>query len=439
MHNRLSSRYRSDEMIGSDGEAKPRILLHVTTVPMSLVFLKGQIGHMKSRGLRIHVLSSPGRDLESFAESENVPIHAVEMDRAITPIRDLRAVADICRVLLEVKPTIVHSHTPKGGLLGMIAAALMRVPVRVYHMRGLPMLTAKGPRRLLLKWTEKVAASLAHQVLCNSHSMREVVIAERICHRDKIKVLLGGSGNGVDAKVRFDPAVVDREARMKTRLELGIPACSTVIGFVGRVVLDKGIVELVEAWRNIRQDYEQCHLLVVGPFELHDPVPIDTEQVLREDPRIHLVGMVWNTPPLFAAMDLLVLPTHREGFPNVPLEAAAMELPVVATRIPGCIDAVEDSVTGTLVSARDAEELANAIRMYLKSPALRRRHGLAGRKRVLREFPQEAIWESLYSEYVRLMHDRGVPMQTDSETADGILASIDRGEPTIPDARWHHE
>lgn len=138
-------------------------------------------------------------------------------------------------------------------------------------------------------------------------------------------------------------------------------------------------------------------------------------------------------------MDLLVLPTHREGFPNVPLEAAAMELPVVATRIPGCIDAVEDSVTGTLVSARDAEELANAIRMYLKSPALRRRHGLAGRKRVLREFPQEAIWESLYSEYVRLMHDRGVPMQTDSETADGILASIDRGEPTIPDARWHHE
>lgn len=376
---------------------------------MSLTFLRGQVGYMKERGFELHALSSPGEDLYAFAEREGVEVYASEMPRRITPLRDLAAVRAIARVVRFVQPSIVHAHTPKGGLLGMMGAALARVPVRIYHMRGLPLMTASGPKRLLLRWTEKIACWLAHQVLCNSHSMREAAVAEGVCPPDKIKVLLGGSGNGVDASGRFNPARLAASTRNEVRARFAIPDNATVIGFVGRMVRDKGVVELATAWQRIRERFPTAHLLMVGPFEPQDPVPAEVELTLRSDPRVHLVGMDWDTPPLYAAMDLVALPTYREGFPNVPLEAAAMELPVVATDIPGCVDAVGRGETGLLVPARDADALASALELYLAEADLRRRHGLAGRDRVLCEFRQEAIWEAIYDEYVRLLREKSLP------------------------------
>lgn len=385
------------------------VLLHVTTVPMSLTFLAGQVSYMQERGFRVHAVSSPGPDLVAFATKERLSTSAVEMSRRITPWRDLAAVAALLRVLRRVRPTIVHAHTPKGGLLGMIAATVGRIPVRIYHLRGLPLLRATAMRRWLLWCADWAACRLAHQVLCVSHSIRDEAIRQRLCPPEKIKVLAGGSGNGVDAKQRFDPARLGKDARAEARRRFGIPPAATVVGFVGRIVRDKGIVELTEAWQMLRDDHPQLHLLLVGPFESQDPVSPETEAVLREDPRVHLAGMDWNTPPLYAAVDLVALPTHREGFPNVPLEAAAMGLPVVATRIPGCIDAVQDGVTGTLVPPADANALTCAIGRYLADPALGRRHGAAGRERILREFRQDIIWEALYREYVWLLRKRGFP------------------------------
>jgi glycosyltransferase involved in cell wall biosynthesis len=182
-----------------------------------------------------------------------------------------------------------------------------------------------------------------------------------------------------------------------------------VVGFVGRIVRDKGIVELYQAWKILRARDLNLHLLLVGPFDPQDPVPPGIESRLRKDPRAHLTGMDWDTPRLYAAMDVVSLPTYREGFPNVPIEAAAMGLPVVATRIPGCVDAVQDGVTGTLVPPADAHALARAIEAYVTDPVLRRRHGVAGRERVLREFRQEVIWEALYREYLRLLRERRLP------------------------------
>lgn len=387
-------------------------LLHVTTVPMSLTFLRGQVAYMRDRGFAVHALSSPGEDLVEFGAAHEVPVHAVEMPRRITPGSDLKAISAIADVIREVRPAIVHAHTPKGGLLGMLAAALTRVPVRIYHMRGLPMMTATGPKRVLLSATERVACRLAHLVLCNSHSMRQVAVDEGLCPPGKIRVLLGGSGNGVDASGQFDPASLDPDARATTRSRLGIPADAVVVGFVGRIVRDKGVAELAEAWSRLRGRHPEAHLLMVGPFEPQDPIPSAVESILREDPRVHLAGMDWNTPPLYAAMDLVVLPTYREGFPNVPLEAAAMRLPVIATRIPGCVDAVEDGVTGTLVPVQDSASLADALEGYLTDAALRHRHGKAGRERVLREFRQEAIWEAMHQEYARLLRDAGYPAPT---------------------------
>lgn len=398
-------------------------LLYITTVPETLNFLKGQVGYMKRRGFEIHALSSPGEILNQFRDREQVTVHAVEMPRRITPFHDLLAIFQIWQCLRRIRPQIVHANTPKGGLLGTISAWLAGVPVRIYHMRGLPLMTATGYKRRLLWWSEKVSCLLAHQVFCVSHSLREVAIAENLCPTAKIKVLLGGSSNGVDAMGRYNPTHFNAEVGQATRRLYGIPTDALVVGFVGRIVQDKGITELVAAWNVLREEFPHLHLFVVGPFEPQDPVPLDVAQQLRQDARIHLTGLINNTSPLYAAMDILTLPTYREGFPNTPLEAAAMQLPVVATRIPGCIDAVQDGVTGTLVPPRNAEALTAALRMYLQQPKLRRQHGQAGCDRVLKSFRQDAIWDAFYQEYVQLLQEKGLSLPQPSATPQTVFSS----------------
>lgn len=385
-------------------------LVHITTVPESLPFFTGQVGHMKTQGFDVRAISSPGEQLDRFGVAEGIPVHAVAMPRRITPFRDLVAVARLCCRLRRLRPQIVHAHTPKAGLLAMVSAWLARVPVRIYHMHGLPCMTATGLKRHLLKWTERIACALAHQVLGVSRSLREVAILEQLCPPEKINVLLEGSINGVDAAGMFNPAKLRTTTALEARARYGIPPDALVGGFVGRVVRDKGVSELAEAWQGLRQEFPSLHLLIVGPFETLDPLPAEVEALLRTDPRIHLAGECWDMPPLYAAMDVLVLPTYREGFGIVAIEAAAMERPVIATRIPGCVDAVQDGVTGILVPVRDVAGLANALRQYLCDPELRRRHGHAGRQRVLRDFGQEALWKAMHQEYLRLLGDRGCPI-----------------------------
>jgi glycosyltransferase involved in cell wall biosynthesis len=378
-------------------------VLHVTTVPMTLNFLAGHVKHARERGFDVHALSSPGEPLEAFGKRTQAEVHAVAMPRRITPMGDLAALWRIVRVMRRIRPTIVDGHTPKGGLLAMMAAALCRVPVRIYHMHGLPLMTATGMKARILRWTERTACRLAHQVYCVSHSVREVAIAEGLCPAEKIRVIGQGSIDGVDFAGRFNPEGLPAGKREETRGRYLIPADALVLGFVGRIVRDKGMIELVQAWKTLREEFPSLHLLMAGPFESQDPVPPEVEAVLRGDERIHLAGDVSDVPNLYAAFDLLVLPTYREGLPTVLLEAAAMELPVVATRIPGCVDAVCDGATGILTPVRDADALAVALRTYLRDADLRRRHGKNGREHVMSDFDPEALREGLFQEYLRLL------------------------------------
>jgi len=391
----------------SDLSDEPR-LMHVATIPATFSFLAGQIAHMRQRGFEVHTVSSPGELPAGLAESESVEHHPIEMTRRITPFRDIFALSELAHWMRIARPTIVHSHTPKAGLLGMIAARLAGVPVRIYHIHGLPFMTATGYRRQLLRYSERVSCRLADQVLCVSHSIREVAISEGFCPPGKIKVLHRGSINGVDAQGKFDPDAYPDTVRSEIRRNYGIPEDALVIGFVGRVVRDKGVRELAEAWTQLRDRFADARLLIVGDFETEDPIPACTQQALRGDYRVHLAGLVWDMPPLYRAMDVVVLPTYREGFPVVPLEAAAMRLPVVATNVPGCIDAVVDNITGILVPAKDPRALRDAVGSYLADPAKRAAHGKSARQRVVTAFRPGDIWEATYVEYRRLMDQAGI-------------------------------
>jgi lipopolysaccharide/colanic/teichoic acid biosynthesis glycosyltransferase/glycosyltransferase involved in cell wall biosynthesis len=365
---------------------------------MSLTFLRGQPGFMRVADIETHVVSTPGCELETFATEEKAIAHALPMQRRIAPLADLSALWRLWLLFVKIRPHIVHAHTPKAGLLAMLAAVCARTPVRIYHVHGLPMLTSGPLRRRLLRFTDRVACLAASRVLCVSSSILEVCVAEDLCDRSKILVLLRGSINGVDAEGRFNPRFRER-LRHATRLALSIPEDAKVVLFVGRLVLDKGVRELAAAWQLVKHRDPDAHLLIVGPFEAQDPVPAATRAFLETDPDVHLVGLDWDVVPYYAASDVLAFPTYREGLPVVPLEAAAMELAIVGTRVPGCVDAIQDGITGTLVPARDSDALATALRQYLSDPGLANRHGQAGRARVLRDFKPQDLWKALLGVY----------------------------------------
>ncbi len=372
-------------------------LLHVLTVPLTLRFLRGQVGFVAQHGFDVHVACSPGTQLDEFARDNPVTPHPIALTRRVSPSQDLRAVAEMVRLIRRLEPDIVHAHTPKGGLVGMIAAKAARVPKRIYHLRGLPLLTATGAMRRVLWATESTSFLCAHRVLAVSHSLLAAAHSLGIAGASKARVLGSGSGNGVDARGRFDPRnTLSREA---ARAALGLSAEPTVVTYVGRLVGDKGIVELLEAW-DILDPRGDAVLLIVGPFESRDELAPETVRRIQRCRAIKHVPFTEDMPLVYAASDVVVLPSHREGFPNVPLEAAAMERPVVTTDAVGCVDAVVNGTTGLVVKVGDVAALAQAIARYLDAPSLRERHGAAGRARVLAQFAPERIWRALVDEYL---------------------------------------
>ncbi|HEY8212134.1 MAG TPA: glycosyltransferase [Myxococcaceae bacterium] len=391
-------------------------LVHVATVPQMLFFLRGQVGFMKRAGFTVGAIASPGPALARFGAEQQIPTWGLPMSRRISPLRDLVTLVRLVALLRRVRPTILHAHTPKGGLLGMLAGAAARVPVRIYHLHGLPLETSRGLRRWLLKASDRVACALAHRVLVVSPSLLSVAVSHGLVSRKKAAVPASGSINGIDVEREFHPER-HREAGARVRALYRIPPGAPVAGFVGRLVRDKGVVELAEAWQVVRRRHRDARLLIVGPLDDTDPVPPRTMTLLREDPRVALVGPDWDVAPFMAAMNLLVLPTYREGLGNVLLEAGAMGLPVVATRITGCVDAVVDARTGMLVPPRDPAALAEAMSLYLGSEPLRASHGAAAREHLIRNFSQGAVWKAMYREYEAALQLRNTVKGTPGVTA----------------------
>lgn len=381
-------------------------LVHITTVPLTLRFFHGQIHYLQTHGYDVQIVSSGGTLLDEAAEREKVEVHAVAMSREIDPVRDVLSLVRLCRVLRQVRPDVVHSHTPKAALLGTIAARVTRVPAVAISIFGLPQMTRRGIAGRVLDGTAWVSCSLADAVWCDSQSIRTVVERRGLCSPRKLMVLGQGSVNGIDAEGEFSRDIHGPAVRAEIRRQCGIPIDAVVLGFVGRITRDKGMHELASAWRQLARQYPSLHLLLVGPFETADPLAPGDEQLFRTHDRVHLAGLQQRVAPYFAAMDVCVLPSYREGFGVTNIEASAMELPVVSTAIPGCVDSVVDGVTGTLVPARDVAALVRAVSAYCDDPGVRERHGRAGRARVLKDFRQEVIWSELDQLYRRILGGR---------------------------------
>jgi glycosyltransferase involved in cell wall biosynthesis len=365
------------------------------------LFFRGCIEYLNSRGIDVSAVSSPGPEQDSIRE-EGASIFDVPMNREISPLEDIVSLWRLWRVLRRIRPDITNSGNPKTGLLGGLVAVLAGVPCRIYTLHGLRLETTTGLKRRILVWTEKISCKCAHRVICVSPSLRQRAIDLGLVKPAKTSVI---ACHGV--KVELYAGTEENMARAdELRGQLNLPQDFLVIGFVGRFTRDKGIPELMDAYWDLRSDFPELRLLLVGDFENGDPIPQSLRTRIESDPLILRPGFVEDTSAYYQLMDVLVLPTWREGFPLVNIEAQAAGKPVVTTRATGAIDSVQDGKTGLLVPVGDAPALARAIGSLLGDAAMRKEMGRRGQEWVTREFPRGKVLAALASEYHSLILER---------------------------------
>ena len=343
------------------------------------------------------------------------------MSREIDPLRDVISLWRIWKWILRHRATVMSVSTPKVGILGGLAAWLSRVLCRVYVLRGLRGETSQGARRWFLFFFERLACRMAHRVICVSESLRQKAISCGVVAPDRAVVLGGGSSNGVDVS-RFAPTPERLRQASALRTSLGIPRDAAVAGFVGRFTRDEGIQDLLQAFSCLRECFPELRLLLVGEFEKGNAVPAYIRKQVFADPQMICTGFVSDPAPYYHVMDILALPSHREGFPNAVLEAHAAGKPVVGARATGIINAVRDGIDGILVPVGDARALAEAIADLLRHPRLAREMGRAGRERAEREFRPQRIWAALLEEYSRLLRERGLPAPQKTASSSRVVS-----------------
>ena len=388
---------RSDTRPDSRQEAASpaRVALVVTSTLVVRWFL---LEHLRTLARFYSVTLIVNNDAPELAALLPCRIVSLQLERDIAPLADLRAFAGLWRHFRAERYQLVHTLTPKAGLLGMLAAWLAGVPVRLHTFQGEVWVTRRGVLRWLLQSLDRLLARLATDLLVVSASEREFLIAARLIPAAKSRVLNHGSIAGVDCE-RFKP---DPGARAALRAELGIPADAPVFLFVGRLKRDKGVLDLARAFAALAGENAACRLLIVGPDE--DGLRSEIERTCAAcRARLHIIGLSAAPERYMAASDVLCLPSYREGFPTTIIEAAAVGLPALGSRIYGITDAIVEGDTGLLFEAGDVQQLALSMRALAGDADLRQRMGRSAKERAERDFPQAQLTAALLAHYRQLL------------------------------------
>jgi len=372
-------------------------MVHITAVPMTIrAFLLDQLNYFAQNGYIIHIICSQGPELKNLSKQfPDLIVHPIRINRPISPIIDLFSLLRIIIELFSIKPTIVHTHTPKASLLGILAAYICHVPIRIFHVHGFVKSSSKGMMFHLLKFFDWITIKLSTYVIAVSKSSRDYINVQYLTTGKKAITIANGSINGVDARHRFNPARFSEEFKALFKQELGIPTSNVIVGFIGRIVRDKGISVLYDAWQLVKSKVNNVTLIIIGPMDLKNGL----RTKLQSNNSIIICDHDWEIERYYSIMDIFVLPSYREGFPVTLLEASAMELPIITTDIPGCNEAVKNNLNGILIKPCDHQHLADSIEQLIIDKKLAWSMGIAGRKRVESDFQPINIWKETLDIY----------------------------------------
>ncbi len=374
-------------------------LVRITTISRSLKkLLEGQLTFM-SDYYEVIGVSAEEELLEKLGKENNFRPFFIPLTRKITLFQDLKCLYILYRFLKNEKPHIVHTHTPKAGTIGMLAAKLAGVQHRLHTVAGMPLLEAKGVKRVILNSVEKLTYACATKIYPNSYGLKEIIISKKFTSSKKLKVLGNGSSNGIDIE-HFDPKLYNEGDDLVLRQKYGIDKEDNVLLFIGRIVGDKGINELINAYFELQGQYANLKLVLVGKMEEHlDPLHEKTLQIIENNPGIILTGYQNDVRPFLSFADILTFPTYREGFPNVVLQAGAMNLPSIVTDINGCNEIVKHNYNGLIIKTKSVDELKDSIVKLIENKLLYNAIKEVSRKNIVEKYSRTIIWESILEEY----------------------------------------
>ena len=383
-------------------------LIRITTVPISFkVLLKGQLRFMASNGFDVKGVSSEGEELREVHENEGIVMEAINMSRKITPFQDLKSLWEMWNFLRKEKPQIVHTHTPKAGIIGMLAARLAGVPHRLHTVAGLPLMEATGIKRKILNFVEKLTYSSATRVYPNSKGLYDFILQNNFTQSNKLKIIANGSSNGINTTF-FSPEQVSETEKAALREKLNIQPDDFVFVFVGRIVSDKGINELIKAFSQLQtaenNELTGIKLLLVGGLESDlDPLNPETLAEINQNKDIISAGFQQDVCPFFAISDALAFPSYREGFPNVVMQAGAMGLPSIVSDINGCNEIIVEGENGLIIPPKNVEKLKEKMLTLARDKNLYIKLKENSRRMIENRYEQSVVWNALLEEYEGLL------------------------------------
>ena len=374
--------------------------------------------YLNENGFEIKIVCSDGPEVQSVKESEGCSVLTIPFSRKISLKTDIITIYRLVLLLRKIKPHIVHTHTSKAGLIGMISAFLVRCPIRIHSVPGLQMMESKGLRRLILNLSERLTYFLSDVVCPNSKSLKEYILDHKMCSSEKIRIIGCGSSSGVNLD-KYCMHLKKTSTRKSIRGRFCVDDNGIVLAFVGRISKEKGIHELVESFVNLSKRYANLYLLLIGKYDdigeydtINDGIDNDTKNILNNNARLNITGWVEDVENYLAASDIVVHPSYREGFSNALLQAGSMGLPSVTTNVSGCIDVIKDGETGLVVSPKDSVALEKALEVLILDKDKRVELGLNAYHHVAANFASNIIWEETARFYTdmlksRLMHAEG--------------------------------